>query len=137
MIAYLDASVLLKLFLVEVGSHEAERIWDEADGLTTSRITYPQARSGLAAGLRSGRIGSADHAVAVRELRRRWNELNLIELDQAIGEAAGDLAERHALRALDAVHLASALAGGRRVVVATWDDRLAEAARDSGLSVAP
>jgi uncharacterized protein len=61
----------------------------------------------------------------------------VVELDEGLGEAAGDLAEHHDLRALDAVHLASALAGGRRVIVATWDDRLATAAREAGLTVAP
>jgi predicted nucleic acid-binding protein len=137
LIVYLDASALLKLFLVEEGSAEVERIWDQADRLTTSRVTFPEARSALAAGQRSGRIGQADLAVAVRELRRRWGEVNIIELDEGLGEAAGDLAERHAMRALDAIHLASALAGGKRVVVATWDDRLAQAAREAGLALAP
>jgi predicted nucleic acid-binding protein len=137
LIVYLDASALLKLFLVEEGSAEVERIWDEADRLTTSRVTFPEARSALAAGRRSGRIDSSDLTVATRELRRRWGEFNVVELDEGLGEAAGDLAERHALRALDAVHLASALAGGRRVLVATWDDRLAHSARQAGLAVAP
>lgn len=137
MIVYFDASSLLKLFLVEAGSSEVEKIWDQADLLTTSRVTMPEARAALAAGVRSGRMTSADHAIAVRELRRRWGELNVVELDEGVGETAGDQAERHALRALDAVHLASALAGGRRVIVATWDERLAQAAREAGLAVAP
>src|SRR6201999_2901363 len=46
-----------------------------------------------------------------------------------LARAAGELAERHALRGYDAVHLASALAiEDEGLVVATWDRDLATAA---------
>jgi predicted nucleic acid-binding protein len=48
------------------------------------------------------------------------------------------VAEMYALRALDAVHLAAALAlANEELVVATWDDWLGAAARTAGLAVAP
>jgi predicted nucleic acid-binding protein len=136
-IVYLDSSALLKLFLVEEGSPEVHNLWDQADRLSTSRITLPEARAALAAGARAGRLTPRGHSDAVLELRRRWRELHVFDLSEELAREAGDLAERYALRALDAIHLASALAGGRRVVMATWDAGLARAARDVPLAVTP
>jgi len=53
----------------------------------------------------------------------------MIGLDAALARAAGELAERHALRGYDAVHLASAIAiEDSDLVMATWDRDLAAAA---------
>ena len=54
-----------------------------------------------------------------------------------IGRAAGEAAERRALRTGDAVHLATAMAIPAEVVVSTWDDKLRRAALAEGLTVAP
>ena len=52
----------------------------------------------------------------------------MIGVDAALARAAGDLAERHALRGYDAVHLASAIAiDDPGLVMATWDRNLAAA----------
>jgi len=53
----------------------------------------------------------------------------VIGLDAALARAAGELAERHALRGYDAVHLASAIAiDDPNLVMATWDRDLSAAA---------
>jgi len=53
----------------------------------------------------------------------------VIGLDATLARAAGELAERHALRGYDAVHLASAIAiEDPDLVMATWDRDLAAAA---------
>jgi predicted nucleic acid-binding protein len=136
-IVYFDTSALLKLLLEEPGADDAAGLWQSADLAITGRITYPEARAALAAAVRNGRLSVDGHRAVLGSMRRRWRELQVVELDEGVAEAAGDVAERHALRALDAVHLASALAGGRRVIVATWDERLSRAAREAGLAVAP
>jgi predicted nucleic acid-binding protein len=62
----------------------------------------------------------------------------LVRVDDALVERAGEIAEAHRLRTLDALHLAAVLAiRDRSVVVATWDADLARATRDVGLAVAP
>ena len=62
----------------------------------------------------------------------------MVELDGSVAEIAGDVAERFALRAYDAVHLASALAiGDDDLVLLTWDERLAAAGRRAELDVVP
>jgi predicted nucleic acid-binding protein len=136
-IVYFDTSALLKLLIEEEESDKAAALWLTADAVDAARIAYPESRAALAAAVRARRLSDHDHDAAVGQLRRRWRQLNVVDLDQELAETAGDLAQRHALRALDAIHLASALAGGRRTLVATWDARLAQAASDAGLAVAP
>jgi uncharacterized protein len=137
MIVYFDTSALLKLLIEEEGSDEAAELWVLADVVAAARLAYPESRAGLAAAVRARRLSDEGHDAALGQLRRRWRQLNIVDLDQELAEKAGDLAQRHALRALDAIHLASALAGGRRVVMATWDADLSRAARDVRLAVTP
>lgn len=75
---------------------------------------------------------------AVRTLEELCSELDAIGLDDALARTAGGLAERHALRGYDAVHLASAIAiADPDLVVATWDRDLAAAAIATRLTVVP
>lgn len=65
---------------------------------------------------------------AVRSIDELCGELDVIGLDAVLARAAGELAERHALRGYDAVHLASAIAiEDPDLVMATWDRDLAAA----------
>jgi predicted nucleic acid-binding protein len=62
----------------------------------------------------------------------------VVELGAGIAQAAGDASERFALRAYDAVHLASALAVAEgTTVLLTWDEQLSAAGRLAGLDVVP
>jgi predicted nucleic acid-binding protein len=83
----------------------------------------------VAAAHRSGRLDAHTLSKAARSIEALYEELDVIGLDAALARVAGDLAERHALRGYDAVHLASALAiDDRDLVMATWDRDLAAAA---------
>ena len=62
------------------------------------------------------------------------------DVDDSVVTEAGRLAEQHALTALDALHLASALSlrePGEDVAFVTFDRRLREAALAEGLTVLP
>lgn len=79
--------------------------------------------------------------MAVRNLDDRWLQLQVVELDEILTKAAGELTRLHPLRAADAIHLASAdvIAEESRdeVLFACWDRRLWEAAESSGFVVSP
>ncbi len=139
MIGYLDTSALLKLFLTgEEGSDVARRLWEAANGLLTSSITYPEARAALAAAARGRRLSPAEHRAARRQLEAALDQVQVVELSRDLAITAGDVAERHALRGADAIHLASALVlMPDPVVLITWDRALGRAAVDAGLRVAP
>ena len=139
MIGYLDTSALVKLLLRDEDDRETARTLIAAmDASFTSRIAYPEARAALAAARRAGRLAPRAYPSALRDLDRAVGSFRIVELHPALARAAGDIAERFALRALDAVHLASALAlGGSDTVVVTWDRTLASAAVAAGLGIAP
>ena len=65
----------------------------------------------------------------------------MVELDAALSERAARLAREQALRAADAIHLASAevLAAGLpgEMMFASWDARLWRAASSLGFAMAP
>ncbi len=138
---YLDASALVKVFVVEEGREVVVAALAQAGVVATSRLGYVEARAALARGAEDGRLTAADAARAARDLDQRWADLVIVELDAALAREAGELAGVYRLRAADAVHLASALlvagADPGAMTFACFDRRLRQAARVVGLSVTP
>ena len=138
MIAYFDASALVKLVIEEPGSDDAAALWDGADAVLSSRVANAEVRAAIAAAHRAARLTTEQHAGARRLWARLWAALRLVEVSPGVAQHAGDLAEEHALSGFDAIHLASALlvdAGG--LIVATWDARLATATIAVGVATLP
>lgn len=132
MITYVDTSTLIKLIVEEPGSDLAAQIWETADALAAVRHIDVEARAALAAALRAGRLTTARHRRAVKILRELLDQLDLIEITAELITASGRLAEVHALRGYDAVHLAGALFV-RADVLASADSALCNAALQEGL----
>jgi uncharacterized protein len=119
---------LIKLVFDEPGSDIATELWDRAEAVASSQLIYPEARAAAAAAHRGGRIDARTLRSAVRSIDELCKELDVIGLDAVLARTAGELAERHALRGYDAVHLASAIAiEDPDLVMATWDRDLAAA----------
>jgi hypothetical protein len=137
-VVYFDSSALVKLLMSEKGSDLAAEVWDGCDVAVSSRLAYPEVRAALAAAEQSGFITTRafDEAESMWELY--WGALRPIEVSPAVAQSAGRLTRDSRLRAVDAVHLASALALGLdELVVAVWDQRLHAASLEAGLRVAP
>lgn len=135
---YFETSAFFKLVVDEEGSLEAVELWEAAHRVVASRLMYPEARAALAAAGRAGRVTSSELRLVRSRLESRWNQVEIIEIDDEIARSSGDLAEAHALRGYDSVHLASAVAlADETSVLATWDLDLRKAALDEGLQVAP
>lgn len=138
MIAYLDSSAVVKLFIAEPERDQVHAIWSVAEGAVTSRLTYVEIRAGVAAARRSGRLDRAGHAVALSMLDDTWAEMIILDLSADLARRAGDLTETLGLRAGDAVQLASALEiEPDDVMLVSWDARLRGAASNAGLPVFP
>ena len=124
----------MKLLLVEPGSRAVSAAWEDANPPLSSAALYPESRAALAAARRGHRIEDPQHLAALGELDELWQEIDVLELTERLARRAGELAEAHALRGYDAIHLASAeavLDTGSVMVVA--DARLSEAAAAIGL----
>lgn len=116
----------------------ARAAWREAERVLASRLLYPEARATIDRAHRTGRITSRQLADARERVDHLWRGLERVGVTAAIARAAGDIAEEHALRAYDAVHLASALSlADEDLAVVSADRRLLDAASAAGLNVAP
>ena len=137
MITYLDTSALVKLYSIEPESLEVRERLAEAEVVATSRVAYPEARSALARARRDGRMDQETHDARVAELDADFQDLLVIEVTPMLARSAGTLADRHALRGFDAVHLASAVAfragANSDVKLVCFDSRLKDAGTAEGL----
>ena len=137
MIAYFDTSALIPLLVDERGSERASRLWDVADNVVAVRLIYAEARAALAQATRLGRLSATDLDVTIDALDGLYANLDLLEIDERLVRRAGELAQHHALRGDDAVHLAAAerIRDDTTVMVA-GDRDLCAAARTLGMAVA-
>jgi predicted nucleic acid-binding protein len=142
---YLDASALVKMYLPEPASTQVRAaVAAASSAVSTSAIAYAELRAAFARALREHRVDAAGYAAVLRLFEAHWLRYVLVVVDDARLREAGRLSEhhtRHALRALDAIHLSCALqlAGGdpSSVTFACWDLRLWRAARDEGFTTLP
>jgi len=136
-IAYLDASALVKRYLVERGSRETIELTSQADMTATSTISRAEVAAGLAEAVRVRVVMDDVAKRAQRSFAGDWADLLRVPVTEALVERAESLAWEHGLRGCDAVHLASALtwqeSAGEEIVLATFDQQLWEAAMRTGL----
>lgn len=141
---YLDTSALIKRYVAETGSTWIRTLTDPTatNLLLTARVTVVELRSALARRKREASISDDDHAFAVGMLAHHaFTQYHFVELEGAVVDLAGDLLDRHPLRAYDAVQLASALMINSALIAADLsgliflaaDDRLLNTAQLEGL----
>ena len=137
MIAYIDASAVVPLLIAEPGSARAATLWDGADRVVSVRLLYPETRAALAQAERLGRLTARQVRDAVTEFDSLLEEIDLVEVDDALARRAGELAEVRQLRGYDAVHLAAAdRVHDSNVVLIAGDRALLDAATAEGMTVA-
>jgi uncharacterized protein len=125
--AYLDASAIVKLVVVEPETAALESDAAHRSGLLTSRLGVTEVRR--AARRAGGRR-------LFQQVENVLEALVVFEMTSSMFDRAADLAPS-ALRTLDALHLAAALdLDLPSLDFITYDARLADAARRHGLSVA-
>jgi hypothetical protein len=136
-IAYFDSSAVVPLLVEEEGSSRASLLWDEAERVVAVRLIFAEGRVALAAAGRTGRMTRSDLRMATRGLERLYEQMDIVEVSDAVVRRAGGLAEAHSLRGYDAVHLAAAeTIGDGDLVVVAGDGPLCRAAQVLGLGVA-
>jgi uncharacterized protein len=120
---------LVKRYVLEHGSDEVRDLMAGSQAWFTCRIAYVETMRA---------VGTVAGRTAAGRFSSEWPAFTIVEVDQQLAKQAAELALAHNLRSLDALHLAAALLLPReQLAVATWDDRLASAARAEGLDVVP
>jgi uncharacterized protein len=140
-IAYLDASALVKRYLVELGSRETIALTADAEMSATSMVTRAEVAAALAKATRTGLVTQDLARSAQRSFAEDWPDLARVPVTEAVVERAEALAWDHGLRGYDAVQLASALSWqesvGTEIVLATFDQQLWDAAPKAGVKAWP
>ena len=138
---YCDTSALLKLYLPERGSDEFNEVVKDRDDVLVSDLAVTEIISAIARRLRQGSLA--------REAARRLQHAIIGRLDEGVYHRVELTREVHRraehfllslpetpLRAADGLHLALATSA-RAASLASFDARLAAAARAIGLAVYP
>ncbi|NLT07578.1 MAG: type II toxin-antitoxin system VapC family toxin [Solirubrobacterales bacterium] len=115
-----------------------EEVWAAAGRVVAAATLYPEVRSCVRVRQVDGVLDEAGAAAAIERLDELVADVELVAVDATLAGRAAELAERHGLDSDAALHLAAALAvDAPRVVVATFDPGLAQAAVEAGLAVIP
>ncbi|EFK05995.1 toxin-antitoxin system, toxin component, PIN family [delta proteobacterium NaphS2] len=133
MIGYLDTSSLVKLYVEEDRSMEVAAFVKDSEITATSLVAYAEARAAFARRFREGAFSDDEYQRLKSFFEDDWTRYLVLNLTRECVGQAGELAEKHALRGFDAIHLASALILQSElsspVVFSCFDDRLLTASR--------
>jgi predicted nucleic acid-binding protein len=140
-IAYLDASALVKRYVAEAGSTDVQALIGSARAVGTAVLSRAEVGAALARAARVGLVTREAALKALEAFNADWEHLIRLQFGEPLAARAAALAWEHGLRGYDAVHLATALAWrealGEAVTVATYDRELRRGAQASGLAPWP
>jgi predicted nucleic acid-binding protein len=141
-IAYLDASALVKRDIVERSSRKTIALSGKSEMTATSIVSRAEVVAALAKADRTGVVTQERARNARRLFVGDWPDLVRVPMTEALVERAEGLAWEHGLRGYHSVQLASALTWqesfGAEIVLATFDQPLWDAAkRSSGTRLSP
>lgn len=130
---------MVKLYVEEKLSAQIKLMVEDAQVVATSRIAYVEARAAFARKLRERGFSVVQYRSIIRNLVQDWESYFILDVTDNLLKLAGLLAEKHALRGFDAIHLASGAIlrkqSERAVTFSCFDDRLSSAAQREGLKV--
>ncbi len=138
MILFCDTSALVKLYVVEEDSERVFSAAEQAEAVAVSRLAWVEFQAAVA---RRGRESATDQSLLEQvkhAFATDWKHFVVLEVNQLLVELAGEYADAFALRAYDAVQLASAARLRDQVDgirFACFDRRLNQAAGLLGLQV--
>lgn len=131
---FFDTSALTKRYVEEEGSEQVRTLCATADALGVSVLVVPELISTLCRLVREGRLSSESYRSLKSAVQADLADADLCDLSQDTFKQALRCLELHPLRALDALHVGSALTYQPDLFVSA-DRRQAEAAGREGLSV--
>lgn len=131
---FFDTSALAKRYVDEVGSEQVRMLCTEADALGVSVLVLPELISTLCRLVREGRLSVENYRDLKSAVQADLSDADLCDLSQDAFEQTISCLENHSLRALDALHVGSALVYQPDLFVSA-DRRQAMAASREGLAV--
>jgi predicted nucleic acid-binding protein len=140
LVIFWEASAVVPLIVAELASRRTRELLEEDPAMLVWWATPVECLAAVARREHEGRLSREGAEKARKDmtlLAAAWSE---VLAGEEVREHAGRLLLRHRLRASDALQLAAALTWARgrprQHRIAALDDRLAEAARREGFSLA-
>jgi predicted nucleic acid-binding protein len=139
---YLDSSAWVKRHFAEVGTEWVNHLFEAEHTLSCCTLGFVEVNATAVRKCAAGAIDSARLAEVKASLEEDWNQFLWVELTPEMVGKALQVANVHALRGSDCVHLASALAlkdhlgiDAQEFAFITSDRELKAAAAQAGLFV--
>ncbi len=126
---FFDTSALAKRYFEESGSEQVARLCREAEELAISVLCVPEMISTLRRLLRERRLSLKEYDALKESFLADAADAELREVTPEVVSTAVQMLEEHALRTLDALHLASALIAGPDAFVSADRAQLSAAHR--------
>ena len=137
MIVYLDTSSLVKLYIEEDESPKVDTLVRSSEVTATSQVAYAEARAAFARRFREKAFTQNEHERIKEFFEKDWSSYLILSVTGDMIKLAGELAEKHALRGFDSIHLASALTLRQElsspIVFSCFDDNLQKASERENL----
>lgn len=131
---FLDTSALAKRYVAEQGSEKLSALCQQANSLVVSVICLPELISTLSRLVREKKLTKAQYRKLKRDAMADLADADVCQLTSGVLVTVVSLLESHPLRAMDALHVACALAAAPDKFVSA-DHRQLSAARKAGLKV--
>jgi len=139
---YLDSNAWVKRYCRERGSEWVAEFVAGGPRLACATLGLVEVVATLARKGKAGELPPDALRSKLAQARKDWRAFTEVRLTPEVAELALEVAENHALRGADAIHLASALSLRRSlpgpkddVVIVTSDKELANAAKQEGFAV--
>jgi hypothetical protein len=131
---FLDTSAFAKRYVAESGSDKVVALCQQADSLVVSVVCLPELISTLSRLVRERKLAKAAYRKLKVDAMADLADVDICQLTPGVLVAGVSLLESQPLRAMDALHVACALAVEPDIFVSA-DHRQLSAARKTGLKV--
>lgn len=136
---YWDTSALIKLFVEEPGTAQVTALFDRDPDVVISKMGFAEAHCALARRWREKSFKKRDYQLTVKRWNVLWKNYLVVELSDEVVYECERLVKEYPLRALDAIHLSSAIFfkknTGLNLSFVCADLKLLEAAEAEGLGI--
>ena len=109
MILFFDTSALIKRYIEEAGSQNVDKLFNISSQIIVSPVTKIEVYSSLKRLLVTNLISDEDYETVKNNIDYDFRYFTVVSLNEKVEKEAIKLIERHQLKALDSIQLASCL----------------------------
>jgi len=131
---FFDTSAFVKRYVNETGSEQVVEICQKADALALSIICLPEIISTLCRLVREGKLSEEEYEQLKTAILTDLEDIEICDITSGVMLRVISCLENNTLRAMDAIHLGSAIVYGADQFVSS-DQKQIQAAQATGLTV--